>query len=74
MFKINTCRYIISDFYAEHTSWRVYTRYIFRFLTEESVTANTFLCFTKNYLATRFRHIYSSSGPIKTGTKKLYVT
>jgi hypothetical protein len=29
--------------------------YIFQFLREESVTTNTFLCFIKNYLATRFR-------------------
>jgi hypothetical protein len=40
----------------------------------KSVTTKTFLCFVKNYLATRFRLIRSSLGSIKTWIKKLHVT
>jgi hypothetical protein len=35
----------------------VYTRHIFQFLREESLTINAFLCFIKNYLVTRFQLI-----------------
>jgi hypothetical protein len=42
------------DFDVERLSWHVYARYIFQFFSEESVTTNTFLCFIKNYLATRY--------------------
>jgi hypothetical protein len=60
------------NFDVEHPSWRVYTRYIFQFLREESVTSNTFLWFIKNCWATKFRLIKLSSGPVKTWIKKLY--
>jgi hypothetical protein len=58
-------RFVNYNFDVEYPSWRVCTRYIFQFITEESVTTNTFLCFIKNYLATRFLLKQPSPGRIK---------
>jgi hypothetical protein len=55
--RLLVAKFIFKILMLEHPSWRVYTRHIFQFLREESVTTNTFLCFIKNYLATRFRLI-----------------